>query len=84
MPAHSDGVEHLSPLLAGKVEIEAAEWTDSATREWKLPRHALDETRVNEHIPTLDLAESPPGRVGTSTPRRCDVDANPDITDSHT
>lgn len=60
MPARSDGVEHLSPLLAGKVEIEMAERTDSATREWKLPRDALDETRVNEHIPTLDLAERAP------------------------
>jgi hypothetical protein len=71
-------------LLAGKVEIEVAEWTDSATREWKLPRHALDETRVNEHIATLDLAERAPRRVGTPTARRYDVDANSDITDSHT
>ncbi|MGA8667101.1 MAG: hypothetical protein WB804_09580 [Candidatus Dormiibacterota bacterium] len=71
-------------MLAAKVEIEVAEWADSATGEWKLPRHALDETRVNEHIPTLDLAERAPRSLATLTLRRYDIDANPDITDSHT
>ena len=70
-------------MLAAKVEIEMAERADSATGEWKLPRHALDETRVNEHIATLDLAERAPRSVATLTLRRSGVDANPDITDSH-
>jgi hypothetical protein len=29
-------------LLTGEVEVEVAEWSDAATGEWKLPRHALD------------------------------------------
>lgn len=69
-------------MFAGKVEVEVAEWADSATGQWKLPRHALDETRINEHIATLDLAERLPRRVAMSTARGCDVDANPDVTDS--
>jgi hypothetical protein len=84
VPVHSDWVENLSPLLAGKVEIEVAEWADSASGQWKLPRHVLDETRINEHIATLDLAERSPRRVAISTVRGSDVDANPDVTDSHT
>ena len=83
MPVESDGVEDLSPLLAGKVEIEVAEWADSATGQWKLPWHALDETRINEHIAALDLTERSPRRVAISTVRRRDVDANPDVADSH-
>jgi hypothetical protein len=64
-------VEDLSPLLASKAQIEVAEWADTATGEWKLARHALDETRVDEHIATLDLAELAPRLIA-------------DVTDPHT
>jgi hypothetical protein len=50
-------------LLAGKIEVEVAEWADSSTGQWKLPRHAPDETRINENIATLDLADRSPRRV---------------------
>jgi hypothetical protein len=61
----SEGVEELSPLLTGEVEIEVPEWADAATGEWELPRHALDERRVKKHIATLDLTERAPRQVAT-------------------
>jgi len=78
----SEGVEELSPLLTGEVEIEVPERADPATGDWELPRHALDETRVNKHIATLDLTERAPRQVATTPVRRVDADANPDVTDS--
>jgi hypothetical protein len=59
-------VEEFSPLVTGEVEIEPPKWADAANGEWKLPRHALDETGVSKHIATLHLTERAPRRVATT------------------
>jgi hypothetical protein len=55
---------------------------DAATGEWNLPRHALDETGIDEKLATLNLTDTAPGRAAPPTSRLDDVDANPDITDT--
>jgi len=78
----SDRVEDLRPLLTGEVKIEVPKWADAATGEWNLARHELDETRVNEQLATLNLADAAPGRAAFPRSRLSDIDANPDIADS--
>lgn len=69
-------------MLAGEVKIEVLEWADAATGERNLPRHQLDETRIDEQLAALNVADQAPGRAAPPRSFLSDVDTNPDITNS--
>lgn len=69
-------------MLTGEVKIEVPKRADAAIGEWNLPRHALDETRVNEQLATFNLTDAAPGQAVPPNSFWSEVDTNTDVTDS--